>query len=273
MDQLPPGWFVDTWDQAIAHERTHCSDRGPAEGWRRYSIIKRGTHRLATSLRSEIAEAGAIAITESDMFAVSAPLWGRPDIVIQHPDGSVEIVDIKTGEHFEPTPSGREVSQLQLYAFIVGEALKASVTRLRIERVDGHSWSAPATVEGSRRSSALAMAALAAFNSQIEDTTELARPGEACAHCRLVLACEPAWKSSSAGFIGEQGIVTSISSENGQTTWTIDSADGFVDVVGPGGVEVNPGDWLRVAHVRKQGDMRFGWISGRSLLERRPAEA
>ena len=97
-DELPPDWFEGAWDQAVAHERTHCSEGGPAEGWRRYSIIKRGTRRLAASLRFEIAEAGATALTETDIYAVSVPLWGRPDVVIQHPDGTLEIVDVKTGD-------------------------------------------------------------------------------------------------------------------------------------------------------------------------------
>jgi hypothetical protein len=227
---------------------------------------------LAASLRSEIAEAGATALTETDMYAVSAPLWGRPDVVIQHADGTVEIVDVKTGDHLESGPSEREMCQLQLYAFIAGEALDVTVTRLRVERVDGHSWSGPATFDESRRAGVLAMAAVERFNAQLGDTTALARPGEACAHCRSVLACEPAWESDPAGFVGVQGTLNAISSENGQIILTVDTPAGFIDIVGFSGVELAPGDELRVAHLRKQGGTRFVWLQGRSLLQRRPAE-
>lgn len=271
-DDLLPGWFAGAWEQAVAHERTHCSESGPAEGWRRYSIIKRGTRRLAASLRSEIADAGATALTETDMHAVSIPLWGRPDVVIQHPDGTVEIVDVKTGDHLESSPSEREMSQLQLYVFIAGEALQATVTRIRIERVDGHSWSGPATLDESHSAGALAMVAVERFNAQLGDTTTLARPGEACAHCRSVLACEPAWESDPTGFVGVQGTLNTISSENGQVTLTVVTPAGIVDIVGISGVNLVPGDELRVAHLRKQSGMRFVWLQGRSLLQRRPAE-
>ena len=91
-----------------------------------------------------MASAKATARIETEMKASSSSIWGRPDIVVLHHDGTAEVIDVKTGDYAGTEPTERGVRQLQLYATIVAEARGDQITRLRIERIDGKCWAIPA---------------------------------------------------------------------------------------------------------------------------------
>lgn len=266
--ELRSDWFSSTWEAAVSAQRERCTDEAPPENWRRYSIVKRGTLRLTLKLRAEMALAKATALIETEMTASSSPIWGRPDIVVLHRDGTAEIIDVKTGDHAGTEPTEREVRQLQLYAVIVSEARGVRIVRLRIERVDGPSWATQARDVDARAASSKAEASIALFNSHIEDTSALARPGPACGMCRQILGCDPAWSSPNADFIGVEGEVVLVHTENGSRTTRVATAQAEVDIVGLTltGAEIELGGRIRVAHLHVQTEDQYRWQLHRSLV-------
>ena len=83
-----------------------------------FNIIKRATRRLVRQLRDEAEAVGATPLVEAELRSPSCSLWGRPDLVLLYPDRSADVIDFKTGAHFEDAPAEREQFQLELYVSV-----------------------------------------------------------------------------------------------------------------------------------------------------------
>lgn len=266
-------WFPIAWDAAIEIERSHCPDKNPPESWWRYSIVRRGTRRLIHRLTLEIAQSGATVRLETELKAKTAPVWGRPDLLMIHNNGACEVIDIKTGVHKGEPASAQEIDQLQMYAFIVAESLDIPVTRLRVERVDGAAWEEASNDAASAETVSAALQAMNEFNRHREDTSPLARPGTACANCSELLACEPAWSAATKGFVGVEGIVTSAYREIDSQVLRIETESGPADVVGIPATDVTTGDIVRVGHLRMHTVGQYRWQPDRSVITRQSQSA
>lgn len=110
-------------------------------------------------------------------------LTGRPDRVDEDPDGSLHIIDYKTGE----PPEEVDALQLRLYAIMVHEALGRPVGRVSFWYLDGgRLW----TVSLARQDLLQARQEALALARQMQAEVEFpAHIGPHCAVCPFLYAC------------------------------------------------------------------------------------
>jgi putative RecB family exonuclease len=116
-------------------------------------------------------------------IAPDVTLFGRMDRVDEEPDGSLHIVDYKTGAY----PGDVDASQLHLYAIMVERKLERTVSRASFWYLDdGSVWTTELTPRDKEEASAGALAAVSEM--QREDRFE---PTVAphCAACPYLYAC------------------------------------------------------------------------------------
>jgi len=111
-------------------------------------------------------------------------LFGRMDRIDQEPDGTLHVIDYKTGAH----PEEVDAAQLRLYAIMVEEKLERSVSRASFWYLDdGLTWTTELTTEEKRRALDEALAAATEMQTLTEFPANIAPH---CAHCPYLYACQ-----------------------------------------------------------------------------------
>ena len=111
-------------------------------------------------------------------------LFGRMDRIDEEPDGSLHIIDYKTGAH----PEEVDAAQLHLYAIMVEEKLQRAVSRASFWYLDdGLVWTAELTDEQKRQALAGALAAAREMQTLTDFPPTMAPH---CAHCPYLYACQ-----------------------------------------------------------------------------------
>jgi hypothetical protein len=264
---LPADWFETAWSEAIDDAREQCVDPGSPERWRRYSLIRRGTRRLAKELRHEAAERGANPIVEQLLVANNYQLHGKPDVVLKLPDGTSEVIDIKTGGHPSGDPDPRELEQVLLYQALVEEVLSTTVVALRIARCDGPDWCGAPSSADVAAAVQRAVEAKDRFNAHRDDTLRLATPGPPCGRCAQATRCDAVWTAGIDGFVGIVGRIEHVVKEAGQHTLTVlTEAHGSVVVTGCD-APLEAGADVRLAHLANADAGQYRWQTGRSTYD------
>jgi RecB family exonuclease len=111
-------------------------------------------------------------------------LFGRIDRVDEEPDGTLHIIDYKTGEHADEV----EARQIRLYAIMVERELERTASKASFWNLDeGSSWTE--TLDESVKW--LALEEMLAAVEEMQRVTEYPPTiAEHCAHCPYYRACE-----------------------------------------------------------------------------------
>ena len=116
-------------------------------------------------------------------IAPEVTLFGRMDRIDEEADGSLHIIDYKTGSH----PGDVDASQLHLYAIMVERKLERTVSRASFWYLDdGSVWTAGLTAADKERALAGALAAVKEMQSEERFEPTVARH---CAGCPYLYAC------------------------------------------------------------------------------------
>jgi len=111
-------------------------------------------------------------------------LFGRMDRIDEEPDGSLHIIDYKTGAQ----PEEIDARQLQLYAIMVEQKLERPVSRASFWYLDdGSTWTMELSGEEKKRALEQAVAAAREMQTLSEFPPNV---GRHCAHCPYLYACE-----------------------------------------------------------------------------------
>lgn len=111
-------------------------------------------------------------------------LFGRLDRIDEERDGTLHIIDYKTGAH----PEEVDAAQLHLYAIMVEEKLRRVVSRASFWYLDdGLVWTTELTDDQKRRARDEALAA-ASEMQMLTDFPPTIAPH--CAHCPYLYACQ-----------------------------------------------------------------------------------
>ena len=265
-EQLSSAWFDESWTAAVLLEQATCTETGPPQAWRRYSIVRRGTRRVMAELRAYALASGARLIVEEESLWAEGKLAGRPDLVFAYQDGSAEIVDFKTGAAGRSEALESELHQLSLYAVLVRAVYGLKITKLRVVRCEGDGWSSSIDESETERIYNEAQQSLAVFNDNVLNTEPLATPGRACGNCRQVLECDVVWRARPGGLEAVDGLVDSVESEAGALTLSVQTSFGPVLVVGCPNRPVKVGATVRIAHLRKVSQGAFRWQPDRTQM-------
>ena len=116
--------------------------------------------------------------------APGVTLFGRMDRIDEETDGTLHIIDYKTGTQ----PDEIDANQLVLYAIMVERELTKAVSRASFWYLDdGQVWTTVLTEEGKRK----ALDEMLAAVREMENITEYpAKIGPHCGHCPYVKGCE-----------------------------------------------------------------------------------
>jgi hypothetical protein len=147
------------------------------------------------------------AMAEHRFTSSDGLIVGRPDL-INIP--AHEVVDYKTGLASEEAwrVSDREARQLNLYAYLAGEA-GFEISRGTIVRGDGQTASVDIAPESAASEAGKARNALSEFNEGEYGRTfsDAARPApDVCRMCPCIPICEPFWQASNQEWQVEAGI-------------------------------------------------------------------
>jgi RecB family exonuclease len=117
-------------------------------------------------------------------LAPDVVLFGRPDRVDEEPDGSLHVIDYKTGE----PPQEVDAGQLRLYAIMVQKGLGRPVSRASFWYLEGGQvWTAAVTAEALAQAEAEAVA----LAREMQGAASFpGRVGPHCARCPFLYACQ-----------------------------------------------------------------------------------
>ncbi len=116
-------------------------------------------------------------------MAHDVTLFGRMDRIDEEADGTLHIVDYKTGAH----PDDVDPSQLHLYAIMVEKKLERTVSRASFWYLgDDSVWTTELTPRDKERALADALAAVSDMQSEKQFEPTVARH---CAECPYLYAC------------------------------------------------------------------------------------
>jgi putative RecB family exonuclease len=116
-------------------------------------------------------------------IAPDVTLFGRMDRIDEEPDGTLHIVDYKTGAH----PGDVDASQLHLYAIMVERKLERTASRASFWYLDDDSvWTAELTPEDKEQALAGALAAVSEMQREKHFEPNVAPH---CADCPYLYAC------------------------------------------------------------------------------------
>ncbi len=117
-------------------------------------------------------------------LAPDVVLCGRPDRLDEEPDGSLHVIDYKTGEPPEEVDEG----QLRLYAIMVEKGLGRPVRRASFWYLEGGQvWTAVVTPEALVQAEAEALALARALRWAEHFPANV---GPHCARCPFLYACQ-----------------------------------------------------------------------------------
>lgn len=115
--------------------------------------------------------------------ALQVTLFGRVDRIDEAEDGSLHVIDYKTGSHSDEV----DVGQLRLYAIMAEESLGRPVSRLSFWHLDyGLVWTAEFSDEDKRRARSEMLDAVDRMNAVSEFPANI---GPHCGHCPYLYAC------------------------------------------------------------------------------------
>ncbi len=116
-------------------------------------------------------------------IAPDVTLFGRMDRIDEEPDGTLHIVDYKTGGH----PGDVDASQLHLYAIMVERKLERTVSRASFWFLgDDSVWTADLSPQDKEQA---LTGALAAVNEMQREEHFEPTVAPHCAHCPYLYAC------------------------------------------------------------------------------------
>ena len=116
-------------------------------------------------------------------IAPEVTLFGRMDRIDEEPDGTLHIIDYKTGSH----PGDVDASQLQLYAIMVESKLERTVSRASFWYLDGGSvWTTELRPADKEQTLARALAAAKDMQREREFEPTIAPH---CADCPYLYTC------------------------------------------------------------------------------------
>ena len=116
-------------------------------------------------------------------IAPDVTLFGRMDRIDEEPNGTLHIVDYKTGAH----PDDVDASQLHLYAIMVERKLERTVSRASFWYLgDDSVWTAELTPEDKEQALAGALAAVSEMQREKQFEPNVAPH---CADCPYLYAC------------------------------------------------------------------------------------
>ncbi len=117
-------------------------------------------------------------------IAPGVTLFGRLDRIDEEPDGSVHVIDYKTGAQ----PGEVDAGQLRLYAIMAEEKLERRVSRISFWHLDdGLVWTTELSDEDKREARAELLTAV----EEMQNLTDFpATISPHCAHCPYLYACE-----------------------------------------------------------------------------------
>jgi RecB family exonuclease len=148
-------------------------------------LRERAVHQLEMFARTADLKAEPLAV-EPYFQVEAAPgvtLFGRVDRIDETPDGSLHLIDYKTGADADEV----DARQLRLYAIMAEESLGKPVTKLSFWYLDESRISTEDFSDEERRGS---RAELLTAIDQMEQTTEfLAKIGRHCGYCPYLNAC------------------------------------------------------------------------------------
>jgi putative RecB family exonuclease len=115
--------------------------------------------------------------------APGVTLFGRVDRIDEEADGSLLVIDYKTGSH----PDEVDAGQLRLYAIMAEESLGKPVSRISFWNLDdGFVWTAGLSDEDKRRARSDFLGAVERMNTVSEFPANI---GPHCGHCPYLHAC------------------------------------------------------------------------------------
>jgi putative RecB family exonuclease len=110
-------------------------------------------------------------------------LFGRVDRIDEEPDGSLHIIDYKTGSQ----PDEIDAGQLSLYAIMAEESLRRYVSRVSFWHLeDGTVWTSELSDEDKRATRSDLLVAVDRMNAVSEFPANV---GPHCGHCPYLYAC------------------------------------------------------------------------------------
>lgn len=116
-------------------------------------------------------------------IAPEVMLFGRMDRIDEEPDGSLHVIDYKTGSH----PGDVDASQLHLYAIMIESKLERTVSRASFWYLDGGSvWTTELAPADKEQALAGALAAVEDMQREREFEPTIAPH---CAGCPYLYAC------------------------------------------------------------------------------------
>ncbi len=116
-------------------------------------------------------------------IAPEVTLFGRMDRIDEEPDGTLHIIDYKTGSH----PGDVDASQLQLYAIMIESKLERTVSRASFWYLDGGSvWTTELAAADKEQTLARALAAVEDMQGEREFEPTIAPH---CAGCPYLYTC------------------------------------------------------------------------------------
>src|SRR6266545_1056098 len=115
--------------------------------------------------------------------APGVTLFGRVDRIDEEPDGTLHVIDYKTGSQ----PDEIDARQLRLYAIMAEESLCKTVSRTSFWYLDdGRTWTAELTDEDKHRARSELLDAVSLMASVSEFPPNV---GPHCGHCPYLYAC------------------------------------------------------------------------------------
>ena len=285
--------FDSDWQSAISHAQLALSEGWPLapipspSRWRGYELVRTRLRRLVIDQPhpDDLPHAvGSIAAgstsAEAWLGEPSGRLYGRADRVETAADGSVEIVDLKTGWLLADEMKPEHRRQILTYAYLWHAETGRWPARASVERLDGSRLTievAPGEAEEVAHS---LLAEVDRFNAAVTTTQSalaLARPGaETCEFCPFRAVCQPFfsalrndWGWYRRAVLGRVVRVTSVAGSavvelDVESSSLADDASGARLLGVPETFVPAPGTQIAVVDAtpaRSQADMRVAWDS------------
>lgn len=196
--------FDDEWDTAIGRERSKLEEAWPlapippSQRWRGYELVRTRLRRmLLRGVETEDYRPLEAEKRQIETWLEDAPsrLFGRADRVDVFSDGSVEIVDLKSGWALPDEMKPEHRRQLLAYSFLWHAQHGVWPKTAAIQRLDGSRLTVDVDPEAAMLVARELLAKLEEYNAAIATDPSpdaLASPSaESCGFCDYRAACSP----------------------------------------------------------------------------------
>lgn len=285
--------FDSDWQSAISRAQLALSAGWPLapiplpSRWRGYELVRTRLRRLVIDQphHGDLPHsAGAIAVgpatVEAWLGEPSGRLYGRADRVETAADGSIEIVDLKTGWLLADEMKPEHRRQILTYAYLWHAETGTWPARASIERLDGSRLTIQVAPSEAEEVAHSLLAEVDRFNAAVttmHSAAELARPGpDTCEFCPFRAVCQPffsavrnEWGWYRRAALGRVAGVTSVAGSavvelDVESSSLADDASGARLLGVPESFVPPPGTKIAVVDAtpaRSQADMRVAWDS------------